>query len=450
MKSLKIDYRHPADLKPYARNARTHCKAQIAQIAKSIKAFGFNVPVLVNAEDELIAGHGRVLAAQSIGLSSIPVIYIDHLSEAERRAYILADNKIAQNSGWDENLLRIEMGELAIELEDLDLTITGFEAAEVDLILGYDGESGSSFDSDADVLGADEALDPDRSIPAITRLGDVWCLGPHTVMCEDSLDRENWDKIMGDDRAQMVFTDPPYNVPINGHVSGKGQHTHPEFDQASGEMSRDEFTAFLTGSLKAMAEVSSDGSLSYVCMDWRHLGELLEAGGAVYDAHKNICVWAKTNAGMGSLYRSRHEMVCVFKKGRAPHINNVQLGRFGRSRSNVWTYAGVNSFGSNRDADLADHPTVKPLPMVRDAILDVTHIGDIVIDGFLGSGTTLLAADACDRIVRGIEIDPYYVDVILRRYEARTGLKPILSETSERVSEVRVRRAQELPLEAGR
>ena len=434
MTKLNIIYKNPAELAAYANNAKTHPKAQIAQIARSITAFGFNVPVLINEHDELIAGHGRVEAAMSLGLASVPTILIGHLNEAERRAYTLADNRIAENAGWDEELLKLELSELAIHTKDLDITLTGFEAGEIDLILGYD-DTGDDADSDNET-----AFKPDRAAPPISRPGDVWLLGSHKVLCGDCADAANWDALMDGAKAQMVFTDPPYNVPIDGHVSGKGQHKHREFAQASGEMSPAQFTAFLQNTLSAMAGASVDGSLHYVCMDWRHMAELLAAGEEIYSELKNICVWNKTNSGMGSLYRSRHEFISVFKKGKVPHINNVQLGRFGRSRSNVWTYAGVNTFSKTRDADLADHPTVKPILLVQDAILDVTHLGGIVIDGFLGSGTTLLAAHNTQRICYGTEIDPAYVDVILRRFESATGIEPVLALTGESLSAVRTAR----------
>ena len=227
----------------------------------------------------------------------------------------------------------------------------------------------------------------------------------------------------------MVFTDPPYNVPIDGHVSGLGSVKHREFAMASGEMSETEFTKFLTDVLGNLAKFSADGAIHYVCMDWAHLRELLNAGHAVYDELKNICVWAKTNGGMGSLYRSQHEMVAVFKSGTAPHINNVELGRHGRYRTNVWTYAGMNTFGAERDEALAMHPTVKPVALVEDAVLDCSDRNGVVVDAFLGSGTTLIAAESAGRRCFGLELDPEYVDLIIRRWQKMTGESAVHAES---------------------
>ena len=246
-------------------------------------------------------------------------------------------------------------------------------------------------------------------------------LGQHRLYCGNALEDMSYAALMGDSRAQMVITDPPYNVPIKGHVRGKGKVQHREFEMASGEMSEGEFETFLKTSLGHMAAYSLPGSLHYFFMDWRHMRELLRAGYYTYDELKNICVWVKRNSGMGSHYRSRHELVLLFKLGNAPHINNVELGRFGRNRTNVWEYAGVNSFGKDRDAALAMHPTVKPAAMIKDAIMDSSNRGDITLDPFLGSGTTLIAAEQSGRRGYGMELDPLYVDTAIRRWEALTG-----------------------------
>jgi len=241
-----------------------------------------------------------------------------------------------------------------------------------------------------------------------------------------------------------VFCDPPYNVPIDGHVSGLGRTSHREFAMASGEMSEAEFTTFLTQVFRHLADWSVDGALHFQCMDFRHMREMLDAGAAAYSELKNLCVWAKTNAGMGSLYRSQHELVFVFKSGTAPHINNVELGQHGRYRTNVWTYAGANSFSRTRDDDLAAHPTVKPTALVADAILDASHPKGIVLDAFAGSGTTLVAAHKTRRKGFGIELDPIYCDVILKRLAAVTGLEPRHAETNLLFHEVEQLRLAEL------
>lgn len=410
-------------LHPAPRNARTHSRKQIRQIAESIGAFGFTNPVRVDGQGEVIAGHGRLAAARMLGLAEVPVLCIDWLSEAEQRAYVLADNRLAEKAGWDRQLLVLELGDL-VELE-IDETLTGFETGEIELIL----DAGEQVPAEDDVPGP-------AAGPPVCRPGDLWHLGRHRLLCDDALDPASYRTLMGRRKARLVVTDPPYNVPIAGHVSGKGRHRHREFVQGSGELTEREFRAFLANSLGAMARASCNGSLHYVFMDWRHLPELVAAGMSVHDAWLNLCVWAKSNAGMGSLYRSQHEMVAVFRKGRRAHTNNVELGRNGRNRSNVWTYAGANSFSAERDEALAMHPTVKPVEMICDIIRDASDRDEIVLDGFGGSGTTLIAAEHCGRQARLIDLDPIYCDVILRRYLAATGQMPVLARTGETLREV--------------
>jgi DNA modification methylase len=414
MRALKITYKSPGQLQPRARNPRTHTRKQIQQIAASIKEFGFISPVLVDGADGIIAGHGRVEAAKLIGMSDVPTVGVDHLTPAQIRAFVIADNKLAENAGWDRALLALELQELSVDL-NFDVTVTGFETAEVDLLIQDLSESAAD--------EADEVPEVDRSIPAVSRPGDRWCIGNHVLLCGDALDKNSYADLLGTKKAQMVFTDPPYNVAIAGHVSGLGKVRHREFAMASGEMSSGEFTKFLEAVFVQLIDFSVNGSIHYVCMDWRHIRELLDAAATPYGELKNLCVWSKTNAGMGSFYRSQHELVFVFKKGVAPHINNVELGRFGRNRSNIWNYAGLNTFGSDRDAELAMHPTVKPVALVADAILDCSKRGGIILDVFAGSGTTLIAAEKTGRCGFGIEIDPYYVDTIINRFEAVYGLK---------------------------
>jgi DNA modification methylase len=395
--SLTITYKDPAQLKPRARNPRTHTAKQIRQIQASIKEFGFINPVLIDGTNGIIAGHGRVEAAKLVGMHDVPTVRVDHLTPTQIRAYVIADNKLAENAGWDRELLTLELQELSVEL-NFDVTVTGFETAEIDLLI----EEFSEDTSDE----ADELPEIDRSIPAVTRLGDCWRIGDHFLLCGDALKVDSYDQLLGGSKAQLIFTDPPYNVAIAGNVSGLGRNRHREFAMASGEMSIIEFTKFLETTFKRLVAYSSNGSIHFICMDWRHMREVLEAAEAPYSELKNLCVWSKTNAGMGSLYRSQHEF--VFKNGTRPHINNVELGRFGRNRTNVWNYAGASSFGSTRDTELAMHPTVKPLSLVADAILDCSKRGGIVLDAFAGSGTTLIAAEKTGRRGYGIELDPHY------------------------------------------
>ena len=434
MTTLKISYKDPDQLKKRPRNPRTHTPKQIQQIVASIKEFGFISPVLIDGSDEIIAGHGRVEAAKLVGMSDVPTVRVDHLTPAQIRAYVIADNKLAENAGWDRELLTLELQELSVDL-NFDVTITGFETAEVDLLIGELGEETPD--------EADQVPEIDRSVPAVSRAGDRWQIGNHVLLCGDALDENNYVNLLDSQKAQLVFTDPPYNVAIDGHVSGHGRVKHREFAMASGEMSAQEFTKFLETALGCLAEFSSNGSIHFICMDWRHLRELLDAAEKPYGELKNLCVWAKTNAGMGSLYRSQHELIFVFKNGSEPHINNVELGRFGRNRSNVWNYAGVNAFGSDRDTELAMHPTVKPVAMVADAILDCSKRNGIILDAFAGSGTTLIAAEKTGRRGYGIEIDPHYVDTIIRRFDQVYGLKAIHTQSKLDFDDMRTRRAKE-------
>jgi DNA modification methylase len=430
---LKITYRKVEDLEPYAGNARTHSEKQIEQIAASIRQFNFVNPVLIDANDGIVAGHGRVAAARKLGYDEVPVIELAHLSEAERRAYVIADNRLAELAAWDREILAIELQTLSDMELDFDLEITGFETAEIDLLL--DDEDEGERDPADDV--------PEPAVgPAVTRPGDIWQLGRHKLICGDALDPDTYRLIMGDDRARAVFTDPPYNVKIDGHVCGSGKVKHREFAMATGEMDKAGFTSFLRDALSAMADVSRDGAIHFVCMDWRHMDELSAAGAEVYSELKNLVVWAKTNGGMGTFYRSQHELIFVYKVGTAKHLNTFGLGETGRYRTNVWEYAGVNSFGGNQE-DLALHPTVKPVALVADAIRDVTRRGDIVLDGFGGSGTTLIAAERTGRVARLIELDPLYCDVICRRFEAQTGHPARLVGTHQTFADVALDREAE-------
>ena len=411
-RGLAVDYQPLSSLIARKSNPRTHTKKQIRQIAESIKRFGFTNPVLVDSDNTIIAGHGRVEAAKLLRIESVPVIHLSDLSEAEIRAYVIADNKLAENAGWDRELLAIELHGLSELKLDFDLTVTGFETPEIDLLL-------TSIKPD-EPDSADHAPKPDDR-PAISCLGDLWILGRHRLLCGDATKAESFKALLGGQKAQMIFTDPPYNVPIDGHVCGLGQIKHAEFVMASGEMSEAEFVSFLQTVFKHLAGFSSDGSMHFIFMDWRHTFEVMTAARTAYSDFKNLCVWNKTNGGMGSLYRSKHELVFVFKNGSAPHINNVELGKHGRYRTNVWDYAGVNTLGAERSEALAMHPTVKPVSLVADAILDCSTRDGIVLDCFGGSGTTLIAAERVGRQARVMEFDPKYVDTIIERYQQLTG-----------------------------
>jgi DNA modification methylase len=390
----------------------------VRQIADSIRRFGFTNPVLVSDEGEIIAGHGRVLAAKELGLETVPTLRLSHLTSEERRAYVLADNKLALNAGWDTETLAIEL-EALIALE-FDVSLTGFSLAEIDFTLDKAREASTEApDNPADRI-------PDPGTVAVANAGDLWHLGRHRLLCGDARSPHSVARLLGDDKADLIFTDPPYNVPINGHVSGLGAMRHREFAFAAGEMTRAEFTRFLTKTLANAAAVAKDGAIAYVCMDWRHMRELLDAGDQVFSEQKNLCVWNKVNGGMGTFYRSKHELIFVYKVGTAPHTNSFGLGETGRYRTNVWDYAGISSLGADRRAELAMHPTVKPVALVADAIRDCSRRGEIVLDLFGGSGTTLIAAETCGRQARLLEYDPIYCDTTLRRWEAYTGKQATL------------------------
>jgi DNA modification methylase len=420
-------------LRPSKRNARTHSKKQIQQIAASIRQFGWTSPIVVDEYGNIIAGHGRFAASADLRLKRLPTIVVSGLSDAEKRALALADNKIGDNAGIDRNLLAAELGELAALLPsiNLDISITGFEPAEIDLLMG------DLVDPEHD---AADDLSPIVEDQPITRRSDLWLLGIHRLYCGDARDDKDLRELMAKDRAAMIFTDPPYNVKI-GSVQGRGKIKHREFAHASGEMSRVQFTEFLTTTLSHATKYSINGSLHFVCMDWRHIGELLDAGRLIYSDVKNICVWVKTNAGQGSFYRSQHEMVVVFKNGDAGHQNNVELGRHGRHRSNVWTYAGANTFRTGRLDDLSIHPTVKPIALVADAMRDCTRRDDVVLDLFMGSGTTILAAEKIGRRAYGLEIDPAYVDAAIRRWQTFTGRDATLKAGGKTFDEITVIRS---------
>lgn len=415
-----VVYRNIPELKPYKNNARTHSKKQVKQIAASIAQFGFVNPVLLDEEDYMIAGHGRVAAAKEIGLQTVPTIKIAHLTPEQIKAYRLADNKLAELAGWDDDILKIEFQHLQELADVLDLTVTGFEVAEIDILLGNDDKAAE----------ADAPFDDLVKTEPVSRPGDLWLLGNHKILCGSALDANDYARLMGGEQAQLIFTDPPYNVRVKD-ISGLGKHKHAEFAMASGEMDRAEFLAFLGTALCHMADHSTDGSIHFVCMDWRHIEELVAAGREVYSELKNICVWAKDNGGMGSLYRSQHEFVAVFKNGTAPHVNNIQLGKHGRYRTNLWKYAGQNTFHAGREDDLAAHPTVKPTALVADAILDCSTPAGIVLDPFGGSGTTILAAESTGRHARLIELEPVYVDVAIRRWQKMTGKDAVHADTGK-------------------
>lgn len=418
-------------IKPYPNNPRDHSPRQIRAIARSIASSGFLNPIIVDEAGEIIAGHGRLEAAKLAGLAEVPVLTASNLSEAQKRAYRIADNRLAEvGSSWSLDKLELEVGSI-LELDiDFDIELTGFDLRELEL----------QFDAAAPEEPEEEGVPP-LPTRSVSRIGDMWRIGDHLLVCGDATEQESYRKLLGREPAAMMFTDPPFNVPIRGHVTGNGRTGHREFIQASGEMSETEFQQFLLSFMMLASRFARPGSLHFICMDWRGLKPLLLAAAVAYDEQVNLCVWAKTNAGMGSLYRSQHELVGVFKNGRAAHLNNVELGRNGRHRSNLWTYAGMNSFSAERDEALAMHPTVKPLALVRDAILDVSRRGDIILDPFGGSGTTLIAAEKTGRRARLIELDPLYCDLIITRAARTLGLVAVHADLDQNFGQVSAARS---------
>lgn len=409
---VQIEYRAVADLVLDSRNPRQHSQSQVNQLADSICEFGFVMPVVVDHGGQVVIGHGRVLAAKQLAMARIPVVAVRHLSAAQLKALRIADNKLAQNSHWDERLLGESLLELQSLDRDFDLSITGFSLPEIDLAIQK--LSGPVITDPDDDVGSETGV-------AVCRPGDIWELGPHRIHCGDATTEVAFASLMKEERADVVFIDPPYNVRIDGHASGKGKVRHREFAQGAGEFSREQFVEFLTKACTQLKAYSVNGSIHFVCMDWKHVEELLTAGRAVYSELKNIVVWAKSNAGMGSLYRSQHELICVFKSGSGPHVNNVKLGKNGRNRTNVWEYASASTQVRKGNNVLKLHPTVKPVSLVMDALLDCSNRGHVVLDCFLGSGTTLLAAERTGRICRAIELDPLYVDTAVRQWQNLTG-----------------------------
>jgi DNA modification methylase len=421
-------------LTPNGRNARTHSRKQIRQIADSIAAFGFVVPILTDDDNVIIAGHGRYAAAKLLDLKEVRAIKLRGLSEAKRRALALADNRIAENAGWDRELLAIELPALAeiLVMEGLDVSITGFSPAEIDQL---------TVNLEKDPSDPDDAMDPAwTTATPVSKPGDLWELGKHRLLCGDALNTDHVARLMGSTRASMAFLDPPHNVGVRDIV-GRGQVKHGEFARASGELSRPDFVAFLKSTLAQAAAVSRDGAVHYVCMDWRHIGELVDAASVIYGEMLNLAVWVKSNAGQGSFYMSQHELVGIFRVGKEAHLNNVELGRHGRSRSNVWHYAGINTFRAGRLDELKSHRTVKPVALVADAVRDCTRRGDIVLDIFGRSGTTILAAERVGRRAYAIEMAPRFVDLAIKRWQAFSGKDAICAETGLSFDEIASKRA---------
>ena len=438
-RNLRIEWLPLEALKADPGNPKQHSARQVRQIARSIEKFGFNAPILIDADNRIVAGHGRWLALQQLGRTEVPVIRIEHLTRGQASAYAIADNRLAELAVWDDRLLGERLRELAAVDLDFSLDVIGFTMGEIDLRI----EQAVQDLTDAKPDAADE-LPSITGEPAITKPGDLWCLGRHRIFCGDALDAPTYRLLLEGSKAQAIFTDPPYNVPVFGHVSGKGRVRHREFPMASGEMDREQYTRFLRRALEHLVQHSVNGSLHFICMDWRHQLDLLIAAEGTYSELKNLCVWVKDNAGMGSLYRSQHELVFVLKNGTRAHRNNVQLGQFGRNRTNVWHYPATSHFGRRgEEGDLiAQHPTPKPVALVADALLDCSARGTLILDPFLGSGSTLIAAERVGRVCRGIELDPVFVDLAIRRWQRFTGERAVHATSGDAFDQIALIREQ--------
>lgn len=413
-------------VKPDDRNPRKHSKQQIRQIADCIGEIGFVVPIVVDGSNKILSGHGRYAAAKLLGATHVPVIRLEHLTPEQARIFSIADNRLVENSDWDDELLAEILLDLSNANLDISLELTGFSVTEMDLRIDSHLEEKSDKPDPADQI-------IEQRGPIISRFGDVWSLGRHRIICGNSLEESTYSMLMNGLKAHMVISDSPFNVKINGHVGGNGKVKHKEFQFASGEMSQEEFTQFLTQAFRLQSKYSVDNSVHYQFCDWRHLEEFMSAGNSAYHQLINLVVWVKNSGAMGSFYRSRHELVLVYVNGKGPRRNNVQLGKYGRNRTNVWEYPGILTMSRQSEEGnlLLMHPTIKCVAMIADAILDCTSRNEIVLDAFLGSGTTVLAAERIGRVCHGIEVDPHYVDVSIMRWQRLTSESAIHTQSGK-------------------
>lgn len=423
---ISLIYKPVGELKENRQNPRVHSEKQLKKLENSLITFGFNIPIVIDKDNVIISGNAVFRAAKQLGHTTVPTVAVEHLTPSQKKAFVIAINRIAEDAEWDNAILKEDF-EFLIQ-ENFELELSGFEIPEIDMIIKNTYSEDEPEDDEADVL-------PEESeVPELVKPGDLYQLGKHKMLCGNSLTEAILKVLMDNKKAKMVFADFPYNVKVNGHICESGKHA--EFAMASGEMKEPEFTKFLNSSMINMVNYTTDGSIHFLCMDWRHAKNILDAADGVYSELKNICIWDKGSGGMGSLYRSQHEFIFVFKNGKAPHINNVELGKHGRYRTNVWQYPGVRASNPDSLEDLKLHPTVKNLSMVADAILDCSNPNDIILDTFAGSGTTLLAAEKTKRKAYVVEYEPHYCDVIIYRWEKLTGKKALLLGNYEEAHDV--------------
>lgn len=427
----------PISLIEPGKSFRIFKKETIRKAARFLETFGLRLPIVVDANNTIVEGEIWFYAAKRLELSDVPVLRVSGLTPNQLNAYRIGIQRIPEAAEWDDAALTDLFKQWSAEDLEFDIELTGFSAAEIDFLIESNGTKTHLSSSQ------DDCIQPADMGPCVSLPGDLWLAGDHRLLCGNSLEIGSLEALLGGEKASVVITDPPYNVVVNGHVGGKGRIRHREFAMASGEMKGDEFIEFLTTSMRQLISASVDGSLHYIFMDWRHSQEVLSAGTKLYNELKNICVWVKSNGGMGSFYRSRHELVFVFKNGKGRHRNNIELGKYGRNRTNVWEYAGANGFDGRKSDEgklLAMHPTVKPVLMIADALLDSSARGEIVLDIFHGSGSTLIAAERTGRRLYGIEIDPTYVDVAIRRWQRHTGQQATLQATGQTFKQVSTKR----------
>lgn len=414
-------------IKPNPHNPISYPETKLAKFAQFISKYDAPLVIVIDKDMQIITGYAHWRAAQIAGHTAVPTVKAEHLNKQEIATFMLADQKLLQSAEWEEDQLH-SIFEILYEYEltcdaEYDISLTGFETAEIDNCL-------YGVIPDEDSSATENLIQEIATKPAISQSGDIWVMGPHRLICGDSNDLQTYARLMHNKQAHLVATDPPYNLKIEGFVSGNGKTRHREFKDGSGEMTSPEYEKFLQTILSHCYQFQHEAALAYIFMDWRHTSELLAAAQSIDLRQINLCVWDKGVGGMGSFYRSQHELVHIFRRGNKQHRNNIMLGKYGRNRSNVWQYPSANMSGEGR-AMLKNHPTPKPVPMIMDIIKDVTKTGDIVLDPFMGSGTTLIAAEKTGRISYGIEVDPIYVDLALHRWESLTGKKALHATTGK-------------------
>lgn len=414
-------------IQPNPDRARKPNRKSRRQLASSISRFGLKGAILADRDTKMIvAGNAIWEAAGDLGMNEVPVIWVSFAIEADRRAFILAHNKLAESSSWDTKIVEQELKFLFDK--GYDFEITGFTTNDLDY----------SFVTAPDRLNA--PVEPNSNARAVSRIGDLWMVGLHRIYCGDSLEPSSYDAVLGGKLADMVFSDPPYGVAVNGHVSTTGRHR--EFAMMSGKQTPAELTAFFRRIFRNCTQASRTASIHFQCIDWRHVREMIDAADGIYSEFKNICVWDKGVGSLGSMYRSQHEFVLVFKSGRGRHVRNFATGTNGRYRTNIWSYSGQATFGKGRDEALAAHPTPKSVEMVIDAIRDCSNPGDLILDPFCGSATTAAAAHHTGRRCATVEIDPLYVDSALQRLSALVG-EPAIHADGRSFEQVAADRARE-------